>query len=76
MKKLAEPKLEIKARVGSSPDIADGLVLAFARPVLERLPDNDMHTDPMNKGIGKGAYQMPDHEPSYQEDDAYDNLYD
>jgi hypothetical protein len=76
MKKLAEPKLEIKARVGSSPDIADGLVLGFARPILERLPDNDMHADPMNKGIGKGAYQMPDHEPSYQEDDAYGDLYD
>lgn len=72
-KKLAEAKAEIKARVGQSPDISDGLVLGFARQVLERLPDNDRYTDPTNKGVGAGAYQMPDHTASYESD--YDDLY-
>lgn len=74
-KKLAEPKVNIKNRVGQSPDIADGFVLGFARLVLERLPENDRHTDPMNRKVGGGAYQMPDHEPDYDEDTYLRNLY-
>jgi len=76
MKKLAEPKLDIKARVGQSPDLADGLVLGFARPVLEKHPDNDRYTDPRNKGVGMQAYQMPDHYAGYEQDDAPVDLYD
>jgi len=66
-KKIVEPKLDIKKRVGSSPDIADGLALTFARPVLERLPENDRYTDPMNRETGHGVYQMPEHEIDYDE---------
>lgn len=40
LKKLAEEKKEIKSRVGRSPDLADCFVLSFARPVFERLPEN------------------------------------
>lgn len=42
-KKLAESKIDIKKRVGQSPDVADGFVLAFARVVQERLPENDLY---------------------------------
>ena len=41
MKKLAESKKEIKARVGESPDLADGLVLRFARQLMGRNPENE-----------------------------------
>jgi hypothetical protein len=40
LKKQAEAKEELKKRVGQSPDVADGFVLRFARPVLDRLPEN------------------------------------
>lgn len=76
-KKLAEAKVDIKARVGQSPDIADGFVLGFARHVPERLPENDRYTNPMNRTIGGGAFQMPDHVVDYDIIDAeYSHLYD
>ena len=67
-KKLAESKIDIKARVGQSPDISDAFVLGFARAVFERLPDNDRHTDPRNRGVGGGAFQMPEHSPGLYDD--------
>lgn len=77
-KKLAEPKAEIKKRVGMSPDVADGLVLTHARIVLERLPQNlgsGWREDRLR--TGGGAYRMPDHELPYDAVDAdYQRLYD
>lgn len=63
-KKLVEAKIDIKTRVGQSPDIADGLALGFARLVTDRLEENignhgDMRT-------GGGAYLMPDHGVGYE----------
>jgi hypothetical protein len=40
LKKQAEPKEDIKKRVGQSPDIADGFVLRFARVVYDRREEN------------------------------------
>lgn len=40
LKKQAEPKEDIKLRIGSSPDVADGFVLRFARVFYDRLPEN------------------------------------
>ena len=40
LKKQAEPKDDIKKRVGYSPDVADGFVLRFARVFYDRLPEN------------------------------------
>lgn len=76
MKKLVESKIEIKNRVGQSPDLADAFVLCFSRPVMERLPENDV--TPGNEDrfkIGEGAYQMPDHDVSYEDVDFRD-IYD
>ena len=70
-KKLAEAKVDIKARVGQSPDIADGFVLAFARHVPERLPENDRHSGGDRHATGGSAYRMPDHDP-YVDAEYYD----
>lgn len=77
-KKMAEPKLEIKQRVGQSPDVADGFVLTFARPVLERLPEHDNSIGAEDRLLtGQTAYQMPDHPDPYEAMDAdYRELYD
>ncbi len=74
---MAEPKLEIKKRVGQSPDIADGFVLLFARPVLERLPENDTSINPNDRFLtGQTAYQMPDHGDVYEMSEVeYRQLY-
>ena len=40
LKKQAEAKVDIKARVGRSPDMADGFVLRFSRIFYDRLPEN------------------------------------
>ena len=71
-KKLAEPKLDIKLRVGQSPDIADGLILGFARVVPERLSDN-MMLDGEAQYIGQTPYVMPEYNPYADED--YGDLY-
>ena len=66
-KKLAEAKIDIKMRVGQSPDIADGLVLGQARNVMEKREENSG-----NRGdfaTGGGAFRMPDHEVGYEQDD-------
>jgi hypothetical protein len=77
-KKIAEPKLEIKNRVGQSPDVADGLVLTFARPVIERLPENDVSSTAGERFlIGGTPYKMPDHGSPYDDIEAnYVDLYD
>ena len=65
-KKLAESKLDLKKRVGKSPDIADGLVLLEAYDVLDKLPDNEYGEDGIPQ-LGTEAMQMPTHEMSYDD---------
>lgn len=74
-KKIAEPKTDIKARVGQSPDVADVFVLGEAMQVLERLPENDPN---MRELItGGGAWKMPDHPDPYQDLEVdYRDVYD
>lgn len=70
-KKIAEPKLDIKKRVGQSPDVADGCVLCSAVKVTERLPEHDMSLSPEERYLtGQGAYKMPEHGDPYR--DLYD----
>lgn len=78
MKKLVESKLEIKARVGKSPDVADAVVLAFARVVMDRLPENDTVAGDDRFQTGQGSMTMPDHPDPYGEvhDVEYERLYD
>ena len=72
-KKLAESKLDIKDRVGKSPDIADGAVLLFAYDVIDKLPENETGADGQPLSLGKGSLTMPDHKINYEDDDG---LYD
>lgn len=76
-KKLAESKVDIRSRVGQSPDLADGFVLGFARHVPERLPENDRYADPVNRLVGQTAHKMPSVYDPYMSDesgwDPYDN---
>ena len=68
-KKMAESKVEIKARVGSSPDISDALVLTHYRPVLERLPENlpgYNGADDSRVMIGGKGLEMPGHSMPYE----------
>lgn len=69
-KKLAESKIEIKNRVGQSPDVADGFVLGFAHQVNERLPENELHAT--EYGAGDQSIKMPDLDSPYDsiEDDC------
>lgn len=71
-KKMAEPKLDIKTRVGQSPDIADGFVLLFARPVLEKINQEDGVN---GQHIGGTPYMMPELEPNYDGSAGY-SVYD
>jgi hypothetical protein len=72
LKKLAESKRDIKTRVGQSPDMADGFVLRFARPLTERLPENDV-TMPESE-LGSAALVMPSFAPDYDQE-GFDGLY-
>jgi hypothetical protein len=76
-KKKCESKLEIKARVGQSPDIADAFVLTMAMPVTERLPENSIGGGE-DRVTGSEAWIMPSHDDPYKdlEDVTYRNLYD
>lgn len=57
--KLAEPKADIKARVGKSPDVVDGAVLGYAYEVHEKLPEHEMDFDPNNANtIGYGTLKI------------------
>lgn len=40
LKKQAEPKDDIRKRVGKSPDMSDAFVLRFSRTFFDRLPEN------------------------------------
>jgi len=76
-KKTCEPKLDIKTRVGQSPDVADGFVLCGAQPVLERLPEHAMEQDPDHLMTGQQPYHMPSHPEPYDDLEVnYRNLYD
>ena len=70
LKKIAEPKQGIRDRVGQSPDVADGLVLTFARKIVERLQEN-MGLGGESIQIGQQPLRMPEHEDVYasMEDD-------
>lgn len=71
--KLAEPKADIKARVGQSPDVADGAVLLYAYDVQDKLPDNETGENGELLLAGAGAVKMKEYEVNYGED--HDNLY-
>lgn len=73
-KKMAAPKAEIKDLYGKSPDVADGFVLLYAAPVLERLPEN---SEDIGGGLitGDTAWKMPAHPDPY-EDVGDHGLYD
>lgn len=78
-KKLAEPKLEIKARVGQSPDIADAFILTQARQLFERLPENSPEGVDGRILIGGTPYVMPEHGSPYIDsilEADYTDLYD
>ncbi len=75
-KKMAEPKLEIKSRVGLSPDVADAFVLTGARPVMERLAENDYANGEDRFKIGDTPYRMPEHESPYEDLEPEYKLYD
>lgn len=76
-KKICESKLEIKNRVGQSPDVADGFVLCGAVAVMERLPENQTNDHEGNRYLtGGGAYQMPDHPSPYEDIDGdFERIY-
>ncbi len=64
LKKQAEPKVDIKQRVGMSPDVADGFVLRFSRVFYDRLPENT--TDEM-----RDVFELQDANQPY---DPYKSL--
>lgn len=76
--KLAEPKADIKARVGKSPDVADGAVLCFAQEIIDRLPQNEVGATGRPQAVGSEAFKMPNHEVDYGDgENEYDrSLYD
>lgn len=80
MKKMVEPKIDIKDRVGNSPDIADGLVLQMAMQITERLPENEVEGNDGHLLTGQQAFRMPEHrlEDLYRdvEDGQFTVLYD
>lgn len=71
--KLAEPKKDIKDRVGKSPDISDAAVLCFAYEVIDRLPENELGYAE-GSDIGQSPLKMADYSPNYGDDDH--DLYD
>lgn len=72
-KKLAESKIDIKARVGKSPDLADGAVLLYAHEIIDRLPGNELGPDEDTMQAGSAVIQMPDHGVDYGEEDSLYN---
>jgi hypothetical protein len=65
--KIAEPKADIKTRVGKSPDVADVLIMPSMVQVLERLPENDGSDGEDRFKVGQGAYEMPAHGNPYED---------
>ena len=73
--KLAEPKTDIKDRVGKSPDIADGAVLLYAHDIIDRLPENEVgYNEDSRLGVGQKPYKMSGHDIDYGDED--EQLYD
>jgi hypothetical protein len=69
-KKICEPKVDIKARVGKSPDISDGCVLLGAHKVTDKIHD-------LNGEVGTGIIMMPELPSPYDDIDAtFEDLYD
>jgi hypothetical protein len=56
--KLAESKADIKARVGRSPDIADGGVLLYAYEVIDKLPENELGAGELPTALGTNPLKM------------------
>ena len=75
-KKIAEPKMDIKDRVGKSPDIADGAVLLFAHDIIDRLPQNEVGADGMAFSVGEESFTMPTPNPEDVYGEYDDSLYD
>lgn len=76
-KKTCEPKADIKARVGQSPDVSDVLVLPGAMQIIERLPENDGIGGEDRFKTGATPYTMPDHKVDYETVDVdFERLYD
>jgi hypothetical protein len=77
-KKKAEPKADIKTRVGKSPDLADGCILCGAIRIVDRLPQNDSsYNDNDRFKVGDGAYRMVDPPSPYDDIEVdYRRLYD
>lgn len=73
-KKLAEPKVDIKARVGQSPDVADVFVLGEAMQITERLPENSGNSDELL--TGSNPWKMPDHPDPYEDLEVDFHVYD
>lgn len=73
-KKLAEPKADIKDRVGKSPDISDGFVLLFAYDVVDKLPEHEIG---LNQGgvLGSQALKMPEPDMDSLYGSEIDDLY-
>ena len=63
-KKMAESKIDIKERVGQSPDIADGAVLLHAYEVTEKLPQNELSYDPLDMA-GSNPIKIKPYEVDY-----------
>ncbi len=66
-KKIAEPKADIKSRVGQSPDVADCLVMPSAMQLQERLPENSGAAGEDRFQTGQTPYRMPEHTISYED---------
>lgn len=66
-KKMAESKLDIKERVGKSPDVADGCVLLDAFEIVDKLPENELDDNGESEFIGEEAFTMKPVEIDYDE---------
>ena len=63
--KMAEPKADIKARVGKSPDIADAFVLLYAYDVTEKLPENESNLNEPPEDHD-AIIKLPEYIPNYE----------
>lgn len=68
-KKMAEKKLDIKDRVGKSPDVADAFVLLFAHEVIDKLPENELESAGHLDEVGGRAIELPAYVPEYGDDE-------
>ena len=73
-KKMAEPKADIKSRVGKSPDVADGAVLLHAYNLQDKLPEHELDFSGEGDFIGGKSFKMQSQSVDY-DGEGYD-LYD